>query len=172
MLQRIQLHEKSSHGGRRFTRSSFWPCKGVNMSWWYISFSAFFLFSQVYDFCLNCSLFLEHFFFSPKYQILISLKARIFSPDLLATLSWNIIVSFEWQRWHEPLRCVCSNIPLCSGLQVLQCFRGLSGDLLWELSKSPAVTLGRWCLSKQSRRAFLTFLCLQMWFVVVSGLQK
>lgn len=98
LLQMIQLHQRSGHGRRRFTRRSFWPCKGVNLSWRFISFSAFFLLSPVYVFSLNCS-HLETIF--SKYHILIPLKATIFRPDSNILVFW---VFFEWQRWFEPFR--------------------------------------------------------------------
>lgn len=158
MLQMIQLHSRNSHGRWRFTRRSLWPCKGVNLSW-FISFSAFFLLSHTCEFCLNCSLF---FFLNAKFSFVYKQKV---CPVSLASFRWNIVfvcVCFSNGKGDINPGDVCSNIPLSSGLQLVQCFRGLFCDLLRKLSKSPAVTLGRQCFSKQSSRACLTLLCSQM----------
>lgn len=160
MLQMIQLNSRNSHGRWRFTRRSLWPCKGVNLSWWFISFSAFFLLSSAWT---------TVFFFNAKFSFVYKQKG---CPDLLASFRWNIVflfVCFLNGKGDMNPGDVCSNIPLSSGLQLVQCFRGLFCDLLRELSKSPAVTLGRQCFSKQSSRACLTFfvfadvVCRRLW---------
>lgn len=94
---------------------------------------------------------------------------KIAEPELQSFRNF-FFFSLEWRRWYEPLRCVCSNIPLFSGLQILQCFLCLFCDLLSELSKSSGGTLGRRCFPElKAHGPFETFLCLlQMQFAAGS----